>query len=48
MVKADVSDPNAVAGMVEAVERELGPVDLLVTSAGIAKAEHHSEMTFEN
>ena len=25
-----------------------GPVDLLVTSAGIAAMEHHSEMTFEN
>jgi 3-oxoacyl-[acyl-carrier protein] reductase len=48
MVKADVADPDAVAAMVEAVENGLGPVDLLVTSAGVAKVEHHSEMTFES
>jgi len=48
MVEADVADPDSVAGMVAAVEHRLGPVDLLVTSAGIAKAEHHSKMTFES
>jgi len=48
MVEADVSDPESVAAMVAAVESGLGPVDLLVTSAGIAAMEHHSEMTFEN
>ncbi len=48
MVEADVSDPDSVAGMVTAVESGLGPVDLLVTSAGIAEAEHHSQMTFES
>ena len=47
MVAADVSQPDAVATMVESVERGLGPVDLLVTSAGIAKVVDHSEMTFE-
>ena len=47
MVEADVSDPQAVARMIEAVESGLGPADLLVTSAGIAKAEHHGEMSFE-
>jgi 3-oxoacyl-[acyl-carrier protein] reductase len=47
-VQADVSDPDSVAEMVKAVEHGLGPVELLVTSAGIAKAEHHSKMTFEN
>lgn len=48
IVEADVSDPDSVDAMVSAVEHGLGPVDLLVTSAGIAKAEHHSKMTFEN
>jgi 3-oxoacyl-[acyl-carrier protein] reductase len=46
MVQADVSDPDRVADMVAVVESEFGPVDLLVTSAGIAAAEHHSKMTF--
>ncbi len=48
MVKADVSDPEAVSGMVKAVESTLGPVDLLVTSAGVARAEQHTDMKFEN
>jgi 3-oxoacyl-[acyl-carrier protein] reductase len=47
-VEADVSDPDSVAKMAAAVESGLGPVDLLVTSAGIAKAAHHSEMTFDS
>lgn len=47
IVKADVSDPDAVSQMVKAVESTLGPVDLLVTSAGVASAEHHGEMEFE-
>jgi len=48
IVEADVSNPESVADMVATVEHGLGPVDLLVTSAGIANAEHHSKMTFEN
>jgi len=48
LFKADVSDPDAVSDMVKAVERTLGPVDLLVTSAGVASVEHHAEMSFEN
>ena len=48
MVQADVSNPDSVAKMVATVEKEIGPVDLLVTSAGIASAEHHSKMTFEH
>jgi 3-oxoacyl-[acyl-carrier protein] reductase len=33
-VVADVSDAESVHGMVEQVERELGPIDLLVANAG--------------
>jgi 3-oxoacyl-[acyl-carrier protein] reductase len=36
-VKADVSDPNAVRGMFDAVERAFGGVDVLVNNAGIMK-----------
>lgn len=46
--QADVSDPLAVSSMVGEVERSLGPVDLLVTSAGIAKVAAHPEMDFES
>ena len=35
-VAADVSQSAAVAGMVERVARELGPIDILVNNAGIA------------
>jgi 3-oxoacyl-[acyl-carrier protein] reductase len=45
-VKADVSDPDAVSEMVTTVEKELGPIDLLVTSAGIVRSEDHTEMEF--
>jgi 3-oxoacyl-[acyl-carrier protein] reductase len=48
LVRADVADPAAVSAMVDAVERGLGPVDLLVTSAGIALYQPHGEMTFES
>jgi NAD(P)-dependent dehydrogenase (short-subunit alcohol dehydrogenase family) len=37
-IPADVTDPKAVAQMVATVERELGPVDLLVNNAGVAQA----------
>ena len=46
-VAADVSDPEDVDAMVEKVEDTLGAVDLLVTSAGIAIAEAHTDMRFE-
>ena len=45
-VKADVSDAGAVADMVAAVESGLGPVDLLVTSAGIVRSEEHTQMQY--
>jgi 3-oxoacyl-[acyl-carrier protein] reductase len=37
-VRADVSDPDHVAAMVTRVRRELGPVEILVNNAGIARA----------
>jgi 3-oxoacyl-[acyl-carrier protein] reductase len=46
-LKADVSDPAAVAAMVGKAERALGPIDLLVTSAGIAPTEHRGEVPYE-
>jgi len=36
-VRADVTDPDAVTEMVGTVRRELGPVDVLVNNAGIAR-----------
>jgi 3-oxoacyl-[acyl-carrier protein] reductase len=47
LLKADVSDPRAVAAMVADAERTLGPIDLLVTSAGIAPTEARGEVAFE-
>ncbi|HLT00749.1 MAG TPA: SDR family NAD(P)-dependent oxidoreductase [Geminicoccaceae bacterium] len=47
LLPADVSDPDAVAAMVAEAERALGPIDLLVTSAGIAPAEVRGEVSFE-
>jgi 3-oxoacyl-[acyl-carrier protein] reductase len=46
LVKANVAEPAAVADMVAEVERELGPVDLLVTAAGIAPAEGRGAVGF--
>jgi len=47
IVQADVSDPAAVAAMVERTESSLGPIDLLVASAGIAPTETRGEVSFE-
>ena len=46
LLKADVSDPKAVAAMVAEAERTLGPIDLLVTSAGIAPTEVRGEIPY--
>ena len=47
LLKADVSDPAAVAALVAEAESTLGPIDLLVTSAGIAPTETRGEVAFE-
>jgi 3-oxoacyl-[acyl-carrier protein] reductase len=47
VVRADVSDPDAVAAMVAEVERGLGPVDLLAAAAGIAPTERRGAVPFE-
>jgi 3-oxoacyl-[acyl-carrier protein] reductase len=44
-VGADVSQAAAVKGMVAAVERELGPVDILINNAGIAINRPVDELT---
>ena len=45
--QADVADRAAVARMVENIERELGPVSLLVNNAGIAKQEQFQDIREE-
>jgi 3-oxoacyl-[acyl-carrier protein] reductase len=45
---ADVSRAAEVAGMVAAVERELGPVDVLVNNAGIGLVRTVDELTEED
>jgi 3-oxoacyl-[acyl-carrier protein] reductase len=47
LIKADVSDPDAVAAMVADAERGLGPIDLLVACAGIALPGARGEVAFE-
>ena len=45
--KADVSDPRQTSDMFDSVEKALGPVDLLVTNAGIARSADNVNMTAE-
>ncbi|MEL6962954.1 MAG: SDR family NAD(P)-dependent oxidoreductase, partial [Pseudomonadota bacterium] len=42
--RADVSDPKAVEAMVADVAEEIGPVEFLVTAAGIAHLGDHTEV----
>lgn len=46
LFKADVADPDAVTAMCRDIESRLGPVDLLVTSAGIAHLGDHTQTDF--
>ena len=47
LVKADVSDPDAVDGMVARAREALGPIGLLMANAGISILESHEEISFE-
>jgi NAD(P)-dependent dehydrogenase (short-subunit alcohol dehydrogenase family) len=42
---ADLVDPTAAAAMVERVEKEFGPIDILVNSAGAAKRTDADDLT---
>ncbi len=44
---ADVADPVAVANMLAYVRESMGPVDMLVTSAGVVSAEDHDKLDIE-
>jgi len=44
-IAADLVDPAAAAAMVERVEKEFGPVDILVNSAGAAKRTDADDLT---
>lgn len=46
-VKADVADPESVAGAFDAVRAQFGPVDILVTSAAIAGFTRFDKITFD-
>jgi 3-oxoacyl-[acyl-carrier protein] reductase len=45
-IMADVTDETQVGRMVAAIERELGPVDILINNAAIRREEPFTEMTF--
>ncbi len=45
---ADVSDYESVKNMVERVEKEIGPIDVLVNNAGITRDGQFRKMTPEN
>lgn len=42
---ADLTDPDAAAAMVDAIEAQLGPIDILVNSAGAARRTPPDELT---
>ena len=45
IISADLIDPAAAAAMVEKVEKEFGPIDVLVNSAGAAKRTDADDLT---
>lgn len=47
LIQADVSSPEEVQRMVDDVEENLGPIDLLVNNAGIFDYVSHNETTLE-
>ncbi len=46
-IAADMTDPQATADMVRRVEAEMGPIDVLVTSAGAARRTPPDDLTPE-
>ena len=47
-VECDVTDRSAVRGMIEAVSRQLGPVDMLINNAGVIEVGPAGTMTEED
>jgi acetoacetyl-CoA reductase len=45
MMEGDVADFDSVGRMVETVEREIGPIDVLINNAGIAKDVRFAKMS---
>jgi 3-oxoacyl-[acyl-carrier protein] reductase len=48
IVRADVSQPDDVSRMVNAVREQFGPIELLVNNAGIAGMLAHDKLTFDD
>jgi 3-oxoacyl-[acyl-carrier protein] reductase len=46
-LQADVSQADAVKGMVDQIRQAYGPVELLVNNAGIASTDSHAEFGFD-
>ncbi|EJN59477.1 SDR family NAD(P)-dependent oxidoreductase [Halogranum rubrum] len=46
-VRGNVTEPDAVDAMFDAVEKELGPVDVLVNNVGAFAPDHWEEIDFE-
>ena len=47
IIKANVADINDVKNMIKESEKHLGPIDLLVTNAGIAETEEVLDMSYK-
>ena len=45
--KSDISDPKSVSSLVNKVEKNMGPIDLLVTNAGVAEMEDPEKLDFK-
>jgi len=48
IIKANVSNISEVKNMVNETEKKLGPIDFLVTNAGVAETEQVTQMTIDN
>ena len=46
--QADFTDPEAVVKMVSAVEKDMGPIDVLVNNAGLGKQRLITDTSYEN